>query len=457
MEEQVIKLRKGFDVNLFGKPETKLSKFSASTFAIKPPDFQGIKPIPKLVVEQGSEVKAGDPLFFDKPNPEIFYTAPVSGEVIAIRRGDKRSIAEIVILADNKISYKDFGKADPADSSRDKILNKLLESGLWPMLRQRPFNVLADPALTPKGIFISAFDTSPLSPDYNFIINGNEKEFQAGIDTLDKLCEGNVHLSLNGADKKIPEAFIKVERAQLHYFKGKHPAGNVGVQIHHIDPINKGEVVWTVNVQDVLNIGSLFLNGQVNMERTICIGGPDVIDPKYYKTILGANIEEMVKNNVAKNMDLRFISGNVLTGTQIEANGHLGYYDHQLTVIEEGNKSEFIGWLIPSYARPSMSRSFLTGWLAAIGFPEEYRANTNTHGEDRAFVMSGQYEQVVPMDIYPVHLLKSIMYEDIDQMEGLGIYEVVEEDFALCEFVCTSKTDVQEILREGLDLMNEQT
>jgi Na+-transporting NADH:ubiquinone oxidoreductase subunit A len=456
MAQEVIKLRKGYQLNILGQPNNKiLENFKPATFSVRPTNFIGVKPIPKVVVNVGDEVKAGDPLFYDKPNPDVKYTAPVSGEVVSIDRGEKRSITGVTILADGKVTFKDFGKADAKSMSREDVTKRLLDSGLWPMLRQRPFNTLADHTRSPRDIFISGFDTSPLGPDYNFVLDGSKKAFQAGIDALSMLTDGKVHLSLNAKDKKTSETLTACEGVEVNYFSGKHPTGNVGVQIHHIAPINKGEIVWTVNPQDVVSIGRLFLDGQANMERLIAIGGPDIKDPGYYKTYLGAAIEPMASSQLDEG-NYRYISGNVLTGEAIELSGHVGYFDHMVSVIEEGNEHEFLGWLIPTYARPSVSKTFLTGWLNAIGFNEEYRVNTNTNGERRAFVVTGQYEAVLPMDMYPVQLLKSIIYEDLDQMEKLGIYEVVEEDLAVCEFVCTSKTPVQKILREGMNTLIEQ-
>ena len=454
--EKVKKLKRGLDIGIHGKAEKKLdTTFQASTYAIKPTDFFGIAPIPKLLVKEGDEVKAGDQLFYDKSMPDVFYTAPVSGEVVEIRRGAKRSIAEVVILGDKTIKYKSFSIGKVATLSKDKVVKLLKESGLWLTLKQRPFNLVADSNVIPKSIHISGFDSNPLAADYRFTLNGKKKEFQAGLDVLHQLTTGGVDVGLN-ADARTNEVIENARGINKHYFAGPHPAGNVGVQIHHINPINKGEVVWTINPNDVAIIGEFFLTGKVNMERIIAITGPEILHPRYIKTYAGASIENMIKDNLS-NDHVRYISGSVLTGKKIEANGHLGFYDHSLTVIEEGDKYEFMGWLIPSYPRPSLSRTFWTGLLNAMNIENTYSVNTNSHGEPRAFVVSGQYEQVLPMDIYPVQLLKSIMYNDLDKMEGLGIYELVEEDLALCEFVCTSKTEVQKVLREGLDYVKSQT
>ncbi len=453
----VIKLNKGLDIHIKGKATTdRTLPYQPKTFAIKPTDFKGLTPIPKMMVQIGDEVKAGDPLFYDKPQPDILYTAPVSGEIAEIRRGAKRAITEIVILADSQIQYKDFNAANPADMSPEDIRTRLLSSGLWPAIKQRPYNVVADPAVTPKAIFISGFDSAPMATDLNYAMDQGSESFQAGLDALSKLTDGKVHLSLNARDKATSKTFTDAKGVEIHWFKGKHPAGNVGIQIHHIDPINKGDIVWTLNPQHVSMIGKLFVQGKLDASITISTGGPEVKEPAYYQTILGACTDELLEDNLQSD-HIRVISGNVLTGKRIERNGYLGYFDNLVSVIREGDDiAELIGWLIPSYARPSLSRTFFSGWFSALGIPEEMVVNTNTHGEHRAFVVTGQYEQVLPMDVYPVHLLKAILYRDFDQMEGLGIYELVEEDLALCEFVCTSKQQVQDILREGLDYVRSQ-
>ncbi|MFT7589267.1 MAG: Na+-transporting NADH:ubiquinone oxidoreductase subunit A, partial [Limisphaerales bacterium] len=415
-------------------------------------DFIGISPIPKLHVGTGDHVKAGDQLFYDKARPEIQYSAPVSGEVIEVKRGEKRRITEVIIKPDEQISYKEFPKAEPLLVDRQEAIDQLLESGAWASIRQRPFNVVADPTDDPKAIHISGFDTSPLSPDYNFVFEGRKQAFQHGLNLLTRLTSGKVHLNLS-ADHKPTATFNEAENVQINWFDGPHPAGNVGVQIHHIDPINKADVVWTIRPQDVITIGKLFTDGIYDPERVVALAGPEVIRPRYIKTRLGANISELLKDNL-QTSNVRVISGNVLTGSEIPEDGHIGYYDDLVTVVSEGNQPELFGWLLPAYPRPSLSKSFP---IIANDTPQEgYWVNTNMHGEERAFVVSGEYEKVLPMDIFPVHLLKAIMARDFDLMEGLGIYEVDTEDLALCEFVCTSKIDVQAILREGLEYMRSQ-
>ncbi len=452
---EVIKLKKGLNIGILGVPERITTDiYKSDTYALKPTDFVGISPIPKTVVNVGDKVKAGDPVFYDKDAPDILYTSPVSGEIAEIKRGPKRAIIEIVIKSDGKFEKKAFKQSDPKTLNREQVIAAMKESGAWPMLRQRPYNLIADPEIKPKAIFISGFDTAPLAPDYNYISEGKAHLFQAGIDALKKLTDGPIHLSYDAASKRSAQ-LKQTKNVILHGFKGPHPAGVVGIQIHHIDPIKKGDIVWTINPQDVLTVGRLFTEGVFNTERIIALGGPEVKKPRYYKAHIGASIKNMMEHNLSEN-HVRCISGTVLTGTKIDFYGHVGFYDHSVSVVKEGDEYEFMGWLLPSYPRPSMSRTFWTGLLANIGYYNDYRVNTNTHGEKRAFVMTGEYEQVLPMDLYPVQLLKSIMYKDYDKMEGLGIYEVVEEDLALCEFVCTSKTDVQHILRQGLDDIREQ-
>jgi len=449
---QTIKLKKGYDIKIKGVPQDTIvnPSFKSNTFAIKPTDFIGNAPIPKVLVEAGQEVKAGDPLFYDKGNPDILYVAPVSGEVAEVKRGPKRAIHEVIILADKDIKFKEFEKVNPQALSKEQAIEYLCKTGCWPFLRQRPYNVIADPTEAPKAIFVSGFDSSPLAPDYNYVVKGLGDYLQAGMDLLASLTSGYVHLGLDSNTN--PAGELKaINRAKITHFDGKHPSGNVGTQIHHVDPIVKGERVWTVKLQDVIAIGRVALDGRYNTERLIAIGGPAVKNPGYVKTYLGANIGSLAKDNLT-NDHVRFISGNCLTGEGLAGESHLGFFHDQLTVLEEGDKYEFFGWLFPNYARPSLSRTF-TSFLTPN---KKYDVNTNTHGEERAFVVTGQYEKVVPMDVYPLQLIKSIMYGDFNQMEGLGIYELVEEDVALCEFICPSKVRFQEILRDGLEMMRDQ-
>jgi Na+-transporting NADH:ubiquinone oxidoreductase subunit A len=419
--------------------------------AIKPIDFPDI--IPKLLVKEGDEVLAGSNLFFDKNNESIKFSSPVSGEIIEVLRGEKRKILEIKILADKGIKYLEFNKANLEELNREDILQTLLNSGLWPLIRQRPFGIIANPTEIPKSIFISVFDTNPLAPDLNFIMQGeNQKTFQTGLNALIKLTNGKTHLNIDGS-KEVATIFKNSIGVILNKFSGPHPAGNIGVQIHHIDPVNKGEVVWYVNPQDVLIIGKLFSEGKYDASRIIALTGSQVSSPKYYKTIIGSSVRNILNDGGLKAGKNRIISGNVLSGSQIQEDGFLGYYDTQITVIPEGKEFEFMGWLAPGLEKFSMSRTFFS-WLNS---KKKYNLNTNLHGEERPFVVTGQYEKVFPMDIYPVQLLKSILIEDIEMMEQLGIYEVVEEDFALCEFVCTSKIKSQEIIKRGIEMMQKES
>ena len=345
--------------------------------------------------------------------------------------------------------HEDFGAADPSAIPREQIVEKLLKSGLWAAIRQRPYHVIANPEETPKSIFISGFDTAPLAPDLDFILQDSLELFQIGVNALKKLTQGKVHLNLKQDNSK--SVLSGTKDVEINRFKGPHPAGNVGIQIHHLDPINRNEAVWYVQPQHIVMIGKLFKEGKYDASKTIALTGSEVKDPKYYKIIQGACIENMLKDNLL-NEHVRYISGNLLVGEKIEKDGYLGFYDSQLTVIPEGDYYEFFGWAAPGFKKFSYSRAFFS-WMMP---KKRYSLDTNMHGGKRAFVMSGEYEKVLPMDILPVHLLKAILIEDIELMENLGIYEVAEEDFALCEFVCTSKTDVQAILRKGLDFLRKE-
>ncbi len=450
---KTIKLKKGYDINIIGKPQKKVAgSYVSNTYAIKPTDFNGIAPIPKMLVEQGQRVEAGDALFYDKSNEFIKYVAPVSGTIKEIKRGPKRAIIEVIIDADANNSYRSIPDVDLNLIDREVLIKHMMEYGCWPFLTQRPFGVIADPTETPKAIFISGFDSAPLANDYNYSIVDSQEYLQMGIDALNILSGTTVHLSLSQRSQAAND-LTHVKNVEKHYFDGPHPAGNVGIQIHHINPINKGEIVWTIRLMDVIALGRVLKTGQYNTERLIALGGPPVNNPQYYKAYIGAHVGGMLSDNL-KDDHVRAISGNVLSGTKIDPKeGHIGFYDTQVSILEEGDKYELFGWLIPNYGRPSVSKTYLS---SLFGSKKAFNVNTNTHGEKRALVVTGQYEKVLPMDLYPMQLLKSIMYGDLDQMEGLGIYEVLEEDLALCEFACTSKTAVQQVLRDGLDLMREQ-
>jgi len=446
---KIHKIKRGTNINLLGTAEQIYAQISdPETYAIKPDDFPARRL--KLAVREGDEVQAGDALMYDKDHPEVKFAAPVSGEVVKVNRGDKRRILDVRVLADKEIRYRDFGAADIKELSRDEVKEKMLASGCWPLIRQRPYNVTANPDRVPRDIFISCFDTAPLAADADFIIHGQEKEFQAGIDALATLTDGNVHLGIDGSTNPSP-VFNQCKNVSLHRFTGPHPAGNVGVQIHAVAPINKGEVVYTVNYQDVALIGKLFLTGHYQADRIVAVAGSMVKKPRYIKTKVGAALKNMIADNV-QDEPCRYISGNVLSGTKVSPDSYLGFYDNLLSIIPEGGEEQFLGWIAPNLNKFSLSRT-LFHW---INPSRNLNLDASMNGEERAYVVTGEYEKVFPFDIYPVQLIKSIMMKDIEAMENLGIYEVVEEDLALCEVVCTSKIPVQQTIREGLDLMMEE-
>lgn len=449
------KLKKGFDINLVGKALPEIVQVQCDSYALKPDEFASLAK-PKVLVKEGDRVKAGEAIFFDKTMPSVMFTAPVSGVISGVVRGDKRKLLAITIAPDATIEYKDFGScstSDLAKMSKDDVVAKITQSGLWPSIIQRPFAIVAKPEDEPKAIYISGFESAPLAPDYKLLIDGNEEAFKTGIEVLKKLTTGKINLSVH-SNKEIPSAYSKAAGIELHKFSGPHPAGNVGIQIHHISPINKGDVVWTINPTAVAQLGKLFSNGIYDASKLVALTGSEVKHPKYYKIFAGANAENILKDNL-KSEAVRVISGNPLTGTKIDKDGYIGYYDQQLTVIPDGDDWRFLGSFAPSMERVTFSRSIglLTFLNKYINPKKEYIIDANINGEHRNFVATGVLEKVLPMDIYPVHLLKAIMAEDFDNMEALGIYEVAEEDFALCEFVDVSKNDIQKILREGIDLM----
>lgn len=441
-----IRIRKGLDIKLVGEAEKITSEATKSNvYAIKPDDFHGI--VPKVIAKQGTEVKAGDPLFHSKTNENMLFPSPVSGEVVEIVRGAKRKILTFKILADKEQQFADYGAKDVRSMSGEDIKSHLLASGCWPFIKQRPYDVIANPEVTPKAIFISGYATAPLAADLEYVLTGKEKELQAAVTALSKLTEGDVNVSIG---KNGSSPFTGLDNITIHNVSGPHPAGNVGVQIAQVDPINKGEVVWVVNPQDLVIIGELLLTGKFNAERIIALVGSSVKNPKYFKTKIGAEVSSVVYDSGVNDNNVRVISGNVLTGDNVKPDGHLGFYHDMITVIPEGNDYEFFGWNKPIFNKISPSRALTFSWL----FPnKKYDLNTNTNGEHRAFVVTGNYESVFPLDIYPLQILKACAVNDLDAMEQLGMYEVAPEDFALTEFICVSKQPHQQIIREGLDLM----
>lgn len=440
---KTIKIKKGLDIKLKGMAELSIGgEITSTLYGIEPANFLGL--IPKLSVKPDEYVKVGTPLFYDKNQPEVKITSPVSGKVVAINRGDRRKILDIEIESDNKFESEQFTIGELSSINRDSIKEVLLSSGLWPYLIQRPFGIIAKPSDTPRDIFVSGFDSAPLAPSYDFSLANDLKSFQKGIDVLAKLTDGKVYLGVRSGSK-----LAEVKNAEVNVFDGPHPAGNVGIQIHHLKPINKGDKVWTIDPQAVVFIGRLFSDGKLNFSKIVSLTGSEVKNPMYYKTVVGVKASSIVSGKTEASGKERIIAGNVLTGIKMNADDYLNFYANQITVIPEGDNYEFLGWAMPRFNKFSFSRAYFS-WLTP---GKTYRADANLNGEERAYVMTGQYEKVLPMDILPVHLIKSIMADDIDKMELLGIYEVIEEDLALCEYVCTSKIEVQHILRKGIDLI----
>ncbi|MGL4364067.1 MAG: Na(+)-translocating NADH-quinone reductase subunit A [Bacteroidales bacterium] len=444
-----LKLSQGLSIRLKGGAEKVFFKSATpATYALKPSDFHGLTP--KLLLREGDILKVGTPVFCDKYNPEVLFVSPVSGTLQEIKRGDRRKILEIIIAPNSEEGQvEQHDVLDVFESSREQVVSLMLKAGAWPFLVQRPYGIIANPHIKPSAIFISGFNTAPLAPDCDFLVNGESLVFQKGIDVLSVLSGGNVHLSLC-ADYPANATFEKAKNIHIHRIKGVHPAGNVGVQIHHISPIGKGDVVWTISPQHVIALGRLFSVGVYDVSKVVALVGSEVKKPRYYRTIAGASLSVLSEHLQHQNpSSMRIISGDVLTGTNVGSSGHLGFYDDQVTVIPEGNYQELLGWIMPRLAKFSVSKTYFS-WL----FPNKrYALDTNLNGGERAFVFTGQYEKVLPMSVFPVYLLKAILAKDIEKMEQLGIYDVIEEDLALCEFVCTSKVPVQKILRDGINLM----
>jgi len=442
-----IYLKQGLDIPISGVAAQNTRKVIVpDVVVVKPTDFRSL--VPKLLVREGDKVLAGTPVLADKMSQNILFASPVSGTVAEVVRGEKRKLLEVRIKADAEQEYVDFGVKRVEDLSAEQIKEALLAAGLWPALTQRPYGIIANPEVKPKAIFVSAFSTAPLAASPEFTLKDEIANIQTAVNALGKLTDGGVHFSLNSANYS-GTPFHKMENVIPHTFTGKHPAGNVGVQIHHISPIRKGETVWTVSLLMLAAIGKLFNTGKYDVRRKIAVTGPKAVNPAYVEGYPGISMKD-IKEFYETPENLRFISGDVLTGTNIGAEGFLGFFDNQVTILEEGNKYELLGWAKPF--RPSQFSSSRTyfSWLTP---KKTYDMDTNLHGGPRAFVLNDVYSKVLPMELYPVYLLKACLANDIDKMEKFGIYEVLEEDFALCEYVCPSKIDIQQIITDGIALM----
>lgn len=443
-----IKIKKGLDIPLSGDAERIVVDMrSEERYAVKPPDVVGFTP--RLLVAEGDEVVAGQPLVEDKRDQRLTLPSPVNGKVQAIVRGEKRRLMEVIVASGKTGVSGNSGESGTAGTAGTPVLSP--EAPVWWMIKERPFGTIADPDHKPKGIFVSMRDTNPLAPDLAFALRGREHEFEAGIAALGRLAE--VHTV---------------------HAEGPHPAGNVGTQIAAISPLNKGEYVWTVNAQDVATIGRWCLTGEYRPERVIAVGGPAAKCPKYYRVLCGTSIQRIAEvqlmdpcypqlTTAHSPLSTRIVSGSVLSGTRIEADGFLGMYDHQLTFIAEGDQYEFMGWLMPGLDKFSFSKTFLSGLMAPFKMLEPlmpvkptYSFNTNLHGSVRPFLFTGSFERVFPFDIYPLQLIKACIVGDIELQEQLGIYEVEPEDFALCEFIDPSKTEIQTIIREALEVLRKE-
>lgn len=446
-----IRLRKGLNIPLQGEAQPKITKtISPGIVAVKPTDFKAFNP--KILIKEGEEVKAGTPVLADKKRPDIKLCSPVSGVVKEIVRGDKRKLLAITIEANEKTEYLPIEIPQVRTATREEIISTLMESGLFAAIKQRPYGTIPDPAIEPKAIFVSGFDSAPLAPNLSFSLKAETGNIKVAVELLNKLTKGGVHISLHASDYA-SSPFHKIEKAIMHTFDGPHPAGNVGVQIHHVSPVNKGETVWTLDMYALAAIGKLFTKGIYDVKKVVAVTGPRANNPSYIETVPGMSmtkIKEYVNRDEKEELPVRYVSGNALTGDNVTGEGHLGFFHNQVTLLSEGKYYEMFGWIKPMRLKKfSISRSYFS-WL----FPKkQYALDTNLNGGERALVMTGVYEKVTPIDIYPMHLIKAILAGDIDKMEALGIYEVIEEDLALCEFVCPSKTEIQHIVSQGIELM----
>ena len=444
-----IRLKKGLNLPIAGAALCEVTtRVTPDLVAVKPTDFRGM--VPRLLVKEGDAVLAGTPLFADKQNPDVTFCSPVSGTVDAIVRGDKRKLLEVRVKADGKNEAVKFDVPPIPSLDKKGMTDLLLKGGLWPCLKQRPYGTVADPAAEPKAIFISGMNTAPLGADYEFTLKDDFDAIQAGVEALGKLTKGGVHVSLPSRNFAGNELH-KLSGVILHQFEGPHPAGNVGVQINHISPINKGEVVWTVALPLVAVIGRFFRKGVYDAHRTIAVAGPAAVHPSYAEVPAGVCMKDLA--GFFGEGDVRIVSGDVLTGETVGADGFLGFYHDQVSVLREGKYFEMFGWANPFRSKKF---SFSRAYPAFLRCHKKYDMDTNENGGERPFLMNDVYGKVLPMDIYPLQLFKACLAGDLEKMENLGMYEVIEEDVALCEYVCPSKVEIQKIVREGIELMMKE-
>ena len=444
----LFKLRKGLDINLAGKAERKkLQLKSNGKYALQPDCFEGV--VPKVVVKEGDKVKAGDALFINKNCQEMKFASPVSGTVTAVERGERRKVLAVKVQADATQVFTDFGVKDVASLTGEQVKEALLEAGLFGYINQLPYDVVTTPDTTPKAIFVSALRDKPLAADFEFELQGQEKEWQAGLTALSKMAK----TCLGIGARQTSAALTSAKDVEVNVFDGPCPAGNVGVQINHVSPVNKGEVVWTVDPSAVIFFGRLFLTGKVDLHRTVALCGSEVKNPQYVEMLVGEELSTLLSNSYDEKHNVRIINGNVLTGRVTTKEGYLGAHSSEITVIPEGNDAdEFAGWIMPRFKQFSVNRSYFS-WLFG---KKAYALDARVKGGERHMIMSGEYDKVMPMDIYPEYLIKAIITGNIDKMEQLGIYEVSPEDFALAEFVDSSKLELQRIVREGLNMLRKE-
>jgi Na+-transporting NADH:ubiquinone oxidoreductase subunit A len=451
---KVIRLKKGLDLPLAGKAAGVVSSMGlADCFSVTPSDYHGL--IPKVLVKAGDVVLAGTPVLYDKNHPEIRFVSPVSGTVLEVVRGEKRKLLHVLVRPDGRNESLTFPMENPLEMNTESVIGRLCEAGLWSYIKQRPYDVVANPSQKPKAIFVTGFDSAPLAPDYDFLLKGQGTDFQTGLDALTRLTDGKVHLGLSAAHAC--SELISAQKVEVTVYSGPHPAGNVGVQINHVDPVNRGEVIWTLRAPDVLYIGRLFRKGVVDLSRLVAVCGPCVHRPEYIHTLPGAPLNALLRGNLHHEVQLRIINGNPLTGQQASLNGYLSADATSVTVLKEGaGEHEFLGWVMPRLHKFSFSKTYFSGWMEKIFPNRAYEPDTRVLGGERALIMSGEYDKVFPMDILPEQLVRACITGHLDKMENLGIYEVAPEDFALCEYICTSKVEVQRFIREALDLLKKE-
>jgi Na+-transporting NADH:ubiquinone oxidoreductase subunit A len=446
-----IKIKKGLDIPLAGAPKSTIADLPVSPEVAVYQEFDGLKA--KLRVAEGDVVKRGTPLFSSKKLLDLNFCSPVAGTVKAIEFGERRALYRVIIATDAKSTAEETFTKYPAGQlkalARTESLAHLMKSGLLSLIRQRPFSRIANPEVTPKAIFVNGMNTAPFTPDLHVVVKGQEAAFQAGLDVLTTLTKGAVHLCLAHDATHASPAVTGAANVKIHTFSGPHPAGNTSVHIHHVDPMEPTDVVWTVKGVDVIRIGHLFLEGSYPHRHIISLAGPGVKEEarQYYRVTLGTSLSSVVEGRLVDG-EQRIVNGHALAGDVLKADEHIRFAESSITVVSEGREQFFMGWMAPGINKLSASRAYLSGWF---GHKRQWNLTSSLNGSYRSMVLTGLYDKVLPLNIMVDYLVRAVLANDTDEAIRLGILETAPEDFSLCSYICPSKTDIHGVIKKGLE------